>query len=239
MRTITPWPAENDALLRAVYPDIANKEITRLYGWSEQVLKHRAKLLRLKKTKACKANQPNATKWTDEMRTFLIDNFFTMNNSELAAALGLRLTVTRNKARELGLRRSEKPDPWTEGETAFLLENYGVMADIEIAEHFKIAFPGKRIWRKKHISKKRILLNLHRTPAQLLAIVNRFHLPGGRCDNIAGNSCSVNLTDGYVVTLIAWRDKGLQQEILKHPELIELKRQEIRLSRAIKEVQYA
>lgn len=234
---------EMEAALRDIYADTGNAKITELTGWSEQVLKYQSKKLGLKKTKACKRETvPHATIWTDDMLLFLKDNFWMMTNRQLADGLGLRLTVLRNKTSELGLRRMEKPEPWTDDETAFLVNNYGALSDIEIAEHFKSVgggIQGKRVWTKKHVCKKRLLLDLHRTPAQLLAIVNRFHLPGGRCDNIATNSASVTLTDNYIVMMIAWRDKDLQKELLKYPELIELKRQEIRLNRAIREVENA
>lgn len=54
-------------------------------------------------------------------------------------------------------------------------------------------------------------------------------------ENMHRNSCSVNLKDGFVAYSIAWRDKELAQELRKYPEIIELKRQEILLKRAIQQ----
>lgn len=47
----------------------------------------------------------NATVWTNEMISSLKENFYKKTNQQLAEMLGLRLTVTRNKCRELGLKR--------------------------------------------------------------------------------------------------------------------------------------
>lgn len=237
-RVITLWGKDDDDILRSIYPDMANKEITRLTGWSKDVLKYRSKQLGLKKTKACKANTPNATVWTIEMEQFLKDNFFLLTNAELASALNLTLTVTRNKARALGLCRVEV-DPWNEQQINYLLENYKLLGDVEIAENLQKLFPRKKNWTKGNVNKKRQLMQLHRTKEEIFNIVSRHMLPGGRSYTIIRNSSSINLHDGYVASLIAWRDKDLQKEIMKYPELIELKRAEILLSRAIKGAKHA
>lgn len=55
-----------------------------------------------------------------------------------------------------------------------------------------------------------------------------------RKENYKRNSGSVNLTDPYVARTIAGRDSELKEEILKHPELIEIKRLNLQLNRKIK-----
>ncbi len=225
-----------DALLCHLYPDTPNSEITRLTGWTTSMLKYNCERLGLKKTRACKAKMASATEWTDEMIQYLKDNFFLKTNRELATALNLRLTVTRNKARDLGLKKHDPDIPWSEEQTQFLIENYRLMGDVELAENLQSKWPRKRLWTKKHVNKKRYLLGLHRTAKEIEKIIWAHVQPGGRSYTIILNSSSKNLHDSYVASLIAWRDKDLQQEILKYPELIELKRQEILLSRKIKEV---
>lgn len=230
---------EMDALLISLYPDTPNQVIMEQTGWTTSNIKYACKRLGLKKTRDCKAKMANVTDWTEERITFLKANFFQKTNQELAEALGLRLTVVRNKARELGLKKFDPDMPWNDEQTAYLVANYRTMGDVELAENLQKNWPRKRLWTKKHINKKRYLLGLHRTKAEIEKIIWAHVQPGGRSYTIIRNSSSKNLHDSYVASLIAWRDKDLQREIMKYPELIELKRQEILLSRSIKEVKNA
>lgn len=58
-----------------------------------------------------------------------------------------------------------------------------------------------------------------------------------RKDNRLRNTGWNNLNDQFIASTIAWRDKEAQADIMNHPELIDLKRKEILLSRAIKQQQ--
>jgi hypothetical protein len=53
-------------------------------------------------------------------------------------------------------------------------------------------------------------------------------------ENMLRNSGTMNLPDGMISVYLAPRDRELRKEILKQPELIELKRQQILLQREIK-----
>lgn len=53
-------------------------------------------------------------------------------------------------------------------------------------------------------------------------------------ENMVRNSASLNLTDHYVANTLAWQDPEAKAVVLKHPELIALKRQQLTLARAIK-----
>lgn len=56
-----------------------------------------------------------------------------------------------------------------------------------------------------------------------------------RKENRMRNSSSEILSDKYVANCIAWRDSELKEEIINnHPELIELKREQIKLNRLLK-----
>lgn len=55
-----------------------------------------------------------------------------------------------------------------------------------------------------------------------------------RKENYIRNSGINRLNDTYVASCIAWRNKELQAELLKHPELIEMKRQSLLLNKTIK-----
>lgn len=235
----TIFTPEMDAVLCSLYPHTANKKIAELTGWDAEALWRRSVKLGLKKTRDCKSKTANATQWSEDMIKYLKDNFFIKTNRQLAEALHVGLTVCRNKAHELGLCRIEKDIPWTDVQTAFLFENYATMGDVEIAEHLQKNWPRKKLWTKKNVNKKRRLLNLLRTKDEIMEIISRYVMPGCRMHTIMQNSNSRNLRDSYIASLIAWRDKDLQKEILKYPDLIELKRSELLLNRAIKGVQNA
>jgi hypothetical protein len=56
-----------------------------------------------------------------------------------------------------------------------------------------------------------------------------------RKENRLRNASWNTLTDKFVASTIAWRDKESQENLLEHPEIIDLKRKQILLNRAIKE----
>lgn len=103
---------------------------------------------------------------------FIQDNFLTMTNQNLADALGLKKTIVRNKAYELGLKKIEL-EPWSEEAILFLKENYFKIGDIELAIIFNEKFPKKKKWTKHHIQKKMNYLNLVRTKQEWFMIKER------------------------------------------------------------------
>jgi len=54
-------------------------------------------------------------------------------------------------------------------------------------------------------------------------------------ENMERNSGQVHLLDGYVASLMSRKDKNMKAELMKKPDLIELKRQSILLNRKINE----
>lgn len=178
---------------------------------------------------------PNATVWTEKMIQFLKDNFLKMTNLQLAKTLNLRLTVTRNKCRELGLKRMEL-EYWTKAQINFLHRNYKIKGDVEIAAIFEKKWPKKKKWVKEHICKKRGYLKLARTREEIFTIASKNASPGGRSHTIDRNSSSKNMHPTWLAQQVAWRDPEMQKEVLKHPEIIELKRSQILLTREIKKI---
>jgi hypothetical protein len=177
----------------------------------------------------------NATEWTDEMIDYLKENFNHKTNKELADHLNVRLTVLRNKTRELGLKKYEI-EYWTDDMIRFLEENYKTMGDVEIKEVFEKRWPKKKGWKRGAIRKKRRQMGLERTGEEVEAILSRHHQRGGRMFTIEKNSSSLNMHDTWIAGLIAWRNPQLRDDILKNkPEIIELKRQLIILKRSINE----
>jgi hypothetical protein len=177
---------------------------------------------------------PNATLWTPEMLMFLKENYQVKTNPELAKGLGLRLTVTRNKLRELGLKRIEM-EYWNDEMISFLKNSYKTIGDVEIAELFEKHWPKNKKWTKNHISKKRRYLKLDRTAEEIFAIASKNSSPGGKSFTILKNSSSLNMHDSWVVQQIAWRNRDLQSELIKHPDIIESSKALLRLKRVVRQ----
>jgi hypothetical protein len=175
----------------------------------------------------------NKTQWTDEMIQFLNDNWQSMTNQQLADALQLRKTVTRNKLRELGLKRMEL-EYWSEEMISFLKQSYTVMGDVEIINFFKHQYPKQKGWKRSMIRQKRKYLGLMRTAEQSKAIAKRNSQKGGPSYTIEKNSSSKNMHPRWIAQQIAWRNPELQLELMKHKEIIESARALILLNRVIK-----
>lgn len=178
----------------------------------------------------------NATAWSEEMIHFLKDNYRSMTNDELTAALKIGKTVVRNKLRELGLQRM-KLEYWCKDQVEFLKSHYQVLGDVEIMNYFKEHFPKQKGWTRKSIWKKRAQLQLERTADEINAILKRHHAPGGAMFTIAQNSSSVNMSDGWIAVTMARTNSELRKELLQHPEIIDAKRAILKLKRSIKEKQ--
>lgn len=175
----------------------------------------------------------NATVWTDEMIQFLKDNYKSMTNRQLAKALNLSLTVTRNKTRELGLKKIVL-EYWDKEQIEFLKANYRAMGDVQIMQVFKKHRPKHKGWKRGAIWKKRKQLKLIRTKEEKGVIVSRNSAKGGPSYTIDRNSSSKNMHPRWVAQQLAWREPELQDEILKHPELIAAGTELIKLKREIK-----
>ena len=171
------------------------------------------------------------------MLEFLRDNYQTMTNQQLAYALQLRLTVTRNKLAELGLKRMEL-EYWTPEQVKYLKQNFRKMADATIASHFEKTWPKKKKWTKKHIRKKRCHLNLHRTDDEVKQILDELLEEGSMLKGLelgrTTSNAAINLTDNHVAGCMSRKRPELRQLLLQHPDLIELKRTSIILERTIR-----
>ena len=171
--------------------------------------------------------------WTESQIQFLKDNFNSMTSYQLSDALGISRTYVRMKYAELDLKKMEL-EFWTDEMVAFLKANYKTKGDVEIAEIFQEQFPKNKKWIKQHIRKKRVQLNLYRTKSHSLKIASANAKPGGNSYTIHKNSASVSLCDSWVAGQMAWRNKSMQKELLKHPQLIAIGRAQILLNRQLK-----
>lgn len=179
------------------------------------------------------------TVWNQEMTDFLINNHTKLTNPEIAAALGLTLTVTRNKMYELGLQRVQY-DKWSEEQVKYLKDNFQTIGDVQIAEYFNENMPKSYLWTRRMIRKKRSYLGLIRSEEQL-HIIRHNNATTGNAATIIQNSGSLNLTDKYVATLISGGsrklDRKLREKLLQYRPIIELKRNQIKLLRECQTLQ--
>lgn len=112
---------------------------------------------------------PNAIVWTAQMLEYITTHWPTSTNKQLADALGLKLTTTRAKIHELGLKRMEL-SYWTEPMVAYLRQHYRTCGDVELAHYYEAHYPKNKPWLRQHIEKKRRYLGLSRTEAEISAI---------------------------------------------------------------------
>jgi len=76
-------------------------------------------------------------RWTDDKEQFLIDNYESMSNRELAEKLGVNVRSVANKLVTLDLRRrisTASKCKWTKDMEQFLIDNYETMSNRELAE---------------------------------------------------------------------------------------------------------
>lgn len=114
---------------------------------------------------------------TPEDKKFIQENWNSKTNSELADALGLKLTKLRGFLREMGLKRMEL-EYWNEEQVQWLKWNYQYYGDVEIAEIFNQLYLKKKSWTLKHIEKKRMYLKLNRSKSELEQIQIRNTING-------------------------------------------------------------
>lgn len=110
--------------------------------------------------------------FSDEEIQFLKTNFQSMTNKKIAEALGLKITLVRMKAYELGLQKMEL-EYWPKEAVQFLKENFHKIGDRELSRIFNENFPKKKNWTSRHIQKKMAYLGLKRTKLDCFVIKER------------------------------------------------------------------
>jgi hypothetical protein len=108
----------------------------------------------------------------DKEIQFIIDNFQTMTNEQIAIELGLKKTIVRMKAYELGLQRMEL-EYWPDEAVKYLKANYHKIGDLELCRYFATAFPKQKGWTSRHIQKKMSQLGLKRNKLHWYSIKER------------------------------------------------------------------
>lgn len=117
-------------------------------------------------------NPVNKINLTEADKQFILANFHSMTNRQLADALGYRLTWLRTKCYEMGLKRMEL-EYWTPEQVEYLANHYRFIGDTELAMNFSQKWHKAKGWSKKHIEKKRRYLKLKRTAEEKRLILLR------------------------------------------------------------------
>jgi len=110
--------------------------------------------------------------FSDQEIQYIKDNFQTMSNEQIANELGLKKTIVRMKAYELGLQKMEL-EYWPDEAIKYLKENYHKIGDREMCRHFSTAFPKQKGWTSRHIQKKMSQLGLKRNKLHWYCIKER------------------------------------------------------------------
>lgn len=138
-----------------------------------------------------------------------------MTNKQLADAMGLKLTLVRNKCYSMGLKRMEL-QYWTDEQVAYLKSNYKKIGDTELADLFTQRWKKPKGWTKKHIEKKRRQLHLKRTKKERKLIHQR------NVENGMFKDCPVNawITRGQIEvgTIKVWKCQGSERSFIKTSE---------------------
>lgn len=120
---------------------------------------------------------PNKIVLTEYQKQFIKDNFHSMTNEAIAAELELSKTYMRMYAYSIGLKRSTV-HCWSEEQTAFLLENYSTIGNLELVKLLNENFPGHKVITKKAISKKFLTLGIKRSYKEHCLVTERNRLMG-------------------------------------------------------------
>jgi HNH endonuclease len=94
------WSAQEEELLRALYPKFRAKELVNRFGRSAKAIASRAKILRVRR------ERPNYRKWTAEEDRVVREQYPHLPTKEIAANLGRPFFVVYHRAAKLGLKKT-------------------------------------------------------------------------------------------------------------------------------------
>ncbi|MBD2753726.1 HNH endonuclease signature motif containing protein [Spirosoma validum] len=192
--------------------------------------------------------------WSDADIQCLRDNYQTHSRTDLAKLLGRKWGAVKSKARQLRLIKTteavrailQRPNAG-QFKKGSLPKNTIISDQTVIRTRYnykrKIATQYIRLGLGKWQELKHYVWEQANGPVpkgMILAFID-----GDECqldnlelitmaENARRNSGTINLPDSYVASLMSVRKPELKQELLKHPEIIDLKRQELKLKKSIK-----
>lgn len=244
---IQRWKPEEEQYLINNIKELTDQEIADNLGFSKNRV-----LIKLYKLKLRPAEFKHFS--FDEIQV-IIDNYKTLSYSEIGQLIGRSRWSIKYKTKCLGLKRTPEEARKIQDRCCYKsnFKKGGLppttLYDGCITERkdnrgrsYKFIRLSKGVW--KHLQIYNWEIKYGDIPKQMvLACVNGDTL---NCDcnnwelitkeeNLLRNSGQRDLTDKYIIDIIARRDKSLKEEIRNHPAMIELKRNELLLKRAINE----
>lgn len=223
------WRYEHELSLQQLYPTTLNSELAKLFGKTEQAVSAAAHKLRLKKTpefmrfhtlkSAFKKGHVSHNKGRKQSEY--------MSAEAIARTASTRFTKghlpknTKDGPGTISVRKDKRGTPYQ-----FICVEIAVWAALHTYNWEQANGPipdGHVLWFKDRDTMNADISNLECISRQ---------------EQMLRNSGAVNLTDGMVANYMAKDgmkiDRELKATVLEHPELIELKRNQLLLARAIK-----
>lgn len=119
---------------------------------------------------------PNKISYTEQEVAFMKLYYGKIPNTDILRQLNtmrnepLKMSSLRHKLRYLKLIKGVRLIHWNDAQIQYLLDNYKIKGNIQLAKELNKMKLTKRKFVKKHIEKKMVLMDLRRTEAELLAI---------------------------------------------------------------------
>lgn len=193
--------------------------------------------------------------YTQKEVDFLCEHYTTMSYAEMAKVLGRTVNSVHAKIKLLGLKRTKKQSkaimnratsatrfkpgnlPQTtkyDGAISERTDSSGITY-----KHIRISKANWQMlhvynWEKKHGSVQKGMILRCLDGDQLNCDPDNWELVD-RAEHLEKNSGRKTLEDRYIISKIAHRQPELKEQIANFPELIEMKRQQIKLRRTIDE----
>lgn len=171
---------------------------------------------------------------------YILDNYLSVTNEEMAKHLAVGLTSLRNHMYQvLKIKRCVKLASWSKEQVNYLFENFRSKSDAEISQYLNDNIPRAdgRLINRGMVRKKRELLNLIRTDQEVTALYQTDFLQK-KMRTIEQNSASRNQHRNWIAVSITRGQPELRKQIMENPDkykdLIDLRRLQIQLNRELK-----
>lgn len=163
-------------------------------------------------------------------KVFIMRHHATMTNKQLCEAINNKrpnhkkygLHCFRERIYELGLKSCERPRRWNARETKYLIRNYKMMGNIDIADNLNKYKNRTRDFNKKHIEKKMKTEKLKRTKKELDNIRQTNYSNGRYTKGLEAGRAKRRYPEGHIVRRNC---NGVYKKVIKYQgRFIDLRR---------------
>lgn len=220
-----PWTPEDDETLKRVYGSHSKKEVARLMGRTENSVKLRGSLLGI--------TDSSEERWQPEQIVILDREYATRSMKELVKLIGRTRDSIRRKASQRGLKKTRPTES---------LQHYGdgivLMTRVAGKHSFgKLTKRHRRLWEEHNgpIPKGYVVKFIDGNPMNA-------EIENLRCISRSQHAKELLESDTSIARVLAMTrfnriDRTLSNELVLHPELLDLKRKQLRLRRVVREIQ--